>query len=213
MCMDAICILAGGVNDDGTLPEDPRKRVEAGVTLWRESKSSKLIMSGKYGFWLDFLGHPPKKTEALAMRDYAISLGVPAQNILIEDESKDTVGNAYFLRVNFIDKNGWKKFAVVTSDYHMQRTKIIFDQVFGDAYKIEYVSASAGLSQEKMKKWKKSEEKTISVLKHMMGDIKSGDIGSIKEALFTRHPGYAKNPKITIDMLRGLLGRDKREIN
>src|SRR5258708_23548010 len=97
---DVIIILAGGINIDGSLPEVPKLRVKKGVELFKQRVASNILMSGRWWFWAE---HDFPKTEAQAMKEYAMSLGIPENAIYIEDESTDTVGNAYFCRFKFLD--------------------------------------------------------------------------------------------------------------
>lgn len=204
---DAIVVLAGGVNKDGSLPDLPKKRVERGVELFKAHKAPKIIMSGKYGFWLDYYKDVPPRSEAEAMKEYAVSLGVLEESIILEDTSKDTVGNAYFTKVNILEKNNWKKVIVVTSEFHLERTKFIFDTVLGPEYEIEYSYSEDGLSQLERESVKQKEEKTIKTIKDTILNVAPGDSEKIGKLLFSMHPGYAKNPQITFEKLREMLGR------
>lgn len=204
---DAIIVLAGGINNDGSLPELPRKRVEKGVELYNKKIAPKIIMTGKYGFWLDYTKEIPPKSEAEVMKEFAESLGVPKENIILEETSKDTVGNAYFTKVDILEKNNWKNIAVVTSQFHMPRTKFIFDIILGPGYEIEYIPSDDGLSEEERDNAMAREEKTIQVLKNTILNIEPGSNKEIKTLLFTKHPGYSKNPEISFEKLKEMLGR------
>jgi|TARA_B100001971_G_C18130716_1_gene504664 uncharacterized SAM-binding protein YcdF (DUF218 family) len=209
---DVIIVLAGGVNPDGTLPKSPKARVEKGVELYKDRQARKLVMSGAYGFWLDWLKKVPVKHESVAMKEYAISLGVPSDAILIEDQSKDTLGNAYFTKINVLEKYSWKDVVVVTSEFHIPRTKIVFDVVLGPDYKINYVPSENILTDEEQAKWQESEKKTIVISNQIVdvGKIKAGDTKAIEDILFTVHPGYADNPTISFEKLEEMLGRNAR---
>ena len=209
---DVIIVLAGGVNYDGTLPPNPKLRVEKGVELYNQRKAKKIIMSGAYGFWLDWLKKVPPIHEAEAMKNHALFLGIPHEDILIEDDSKDTLGNAYFVKVSILEKNNWKNIIVVTSDYHLPRVKIIFNTVLGPDYTIEYVESKNIFTEEEKQVWKESEAKTIEVSNKIINIdiIKPGDTEEIKNILFTVHPGYAKNPEVSFEKLEKILGRNAR---
>lgn len=206
---DVIIILGGGINRDGSLPDLPKKRVEAGIELFKERHAQRIIMSGKYGFWLDESGVIPSRSEAEAMKEYAVALGIPADSILLEEESKDTLGNAYFTKVNFLEKNNWKKVVIVTSDFHFERTKYIFNLVLGHDYSIDYVLSETGVLQEKQIELVEQEKKTIQALKEIIGtSVRTGDTKAIQNILLTKHPGYSKNPEFAFSKLREILGRD-----
>lgn len=205
---DVIVILAGGINSDGSLPDLPKRRVDAGVSLFKYGVAPELIMSGKYGFWLDWTKEVPSQTEASAMKKYAAALGVPEQHIHLEEDSKDTLGNAYFTKINILEPRNWKNITVVTSDFHFHRTKYIFDLVLGTRYEIEYVLTDTGLSKDDDDALKSQEEKTMVVLKDLIGNnATTGDTEAIRDILFLKHPGYSDNPELSYEKLRELLGR------
>ena len=165
-------------------------------------------MSGRYGFWLDWENKTPAKTEACAMKEYAETLGVDNKQIFLEEDSKDTLGNAYFTKINILEPKQWKDVIVVTSDFHLERTKYIFDFILGPDYKVEYVLTDTGLSKEKDIELKKQEDKTIKVLKEFIGsDVTLGDTEAIGKILFSKHPGYSDNPEFSYERLFQLLGR------
>lgn len=68
-------------------------------------------------------------SEAGFIRKNLIELGIPKDHIFIEDKSKNTIENATFckpiLKANNLDK---KKIVLITSAFHMQRAKSIFEQ-------------------------------------------------------------------------------------
>ena len=123
-----IIVLGHALNLFSGEPSDIlRKRVRAGVALWKKLAGSSnpeedppaLLVSGG----ATSLAHV---TEAEVMQDLAAKDGVPRKHILIEDKSLTTVGNA---------KGVWKMgiaahydpIYLVTSDFHMARARRIFE--------------------------------------------------------------------------------------
>lgn len=71
--------------------------------------------------------------EGAACADYLITqCGVPAGSILKECSSYDTIGNAYFAATIHAVPAGWNggRLAIVTSDFHMPRSRAIFETIF-----------------------------------------------------------------------------------
>ncbi|KAL4440424.1 hypothetical protein ABPG75_003425 [Micractinium tetrahymenae] len=68
--------------------------------------------------------------ESTAYADYLISRGVPAADLLKEAQSYDTVGNGYFSLLQHALPAGWRRIAIVTSDFHMPRTRATFDFIY-----------------------------------------------------------------------------------
>jgi uncharacterized SAM-binding protein YcdF (DUF218 family) len=68
-------------------------------------------------------------SEAAFIKKNLIDLGIPANDILTEDESRNTIENAAFckstLKANGLDEN--KTIVLITSAFHMQRAQVIFE--------------------------------------------------------------------------------------
>jgi len=64
-------------------------------------------------------------------RDGGIGPGnsVPASDLLLETTSYDTVGNAWFARLQHVDVLNPTTLWIITSEFHMSRTQAIFDFV------------------------------------------------------------------------------------
>mmetsp|Transcript_13103 Transcript_13103/g.37352 ORF Transcript_13103/g.37352 Transcript_13103/m.37352 type:complete len:317 (+) Transcript_13103:64-1014(+) len=83
---------------------------------------------------------------------------IPPSKIFAETTSYDTISNAYFARTSFTDVFGWDRILVVTTEFHMARSKAIFDWIFGakrgndisgSKYELYYLSTpNVGLSKE-----------------------------------------------------------------
>jgi uncharacterized SAM-binding protein YcdF (DUF218 family) len=204
---DAIIVLAGGINSDGSLPDLTRSRVDRGIQHFNNGAARILIMTGKYGFWLDWQKQVPLRSEAEAMKEYAISRGVSPASIVAEQDSKDTLGNAYFTKRNILEPNNWKNVLVITSDFHLERTKYIFDLVLGGECSIRYDAVETILPPEKLEALRKQETKTMVILKEMIGEINPGDMETIKNIIFSKHPGYSPNPEYSYERLSEMLGR------
>ena len=75
--------------------------------------------------------------------NFLLNQGVDRGRILLQTESKDTIGEAYFTKIGL--PNDCKNLVVVSSDYHINyRVRFIFDYVFGPKYSIDYKSFVTG---------------------------------------------------------------------
>ena len=71
-----------------------KERTSVSVEMYKNKRVKKLVfMGGGYGISNITNDHTP---ESHQMRDYAISLGVPENDIIVEDKSKDTIENIIF---------------------------------------------------------------------------------------------------------------------
>ncbi len=119
-CFDAIVVLGGGVAP--AIPparEFPRlvngaDRVWQAARLYHAKVASRIIVSGG-----GYMAQPdvPITTEAAAMRQFLMDLGVPADAIVSEAKSNNTIENIRNVRA--IVGNG--RVALITSAYHMPR--------------------------------------------------------------------------------------------
>jgi uncharacterized SAM-binding protein YcdF (DUF218 family) len=109
-----LIVLAGSVLSDGTIGGSSYWRAVYAVRTWKEGRYGRvLVCGGSNG--------PPV---AAAIRDYMISQGVPADEILIEPQSRNTRENALYAH-RFLDALPGKK-VLLTSDYHMYRAQHAF---------------------------------------------------------------------------------------
>src|SRR3989338_4393249 len=179
---DVIIVLGGGIDPDGSLPSITRSRVQKGVDLFREGAAPRLLMSGCWDFWRE---DTPLQTEAEAMKEYATALGVSPGVIFKEEESKDTIGNAYFCKIQYLRIHHWNKVIVITSDYHMNRTKLIFEKVLGSEYTVEFISVETHVSKEILGQLLSKETKVVGILTRWLQGIESGDDDGVGKLLYS----------------------------
>lgn len=111
--VDVIVVLAG----------DKGYRTEYGVKLFKEGYASKLIFTG---------GEIYKDVTAAAlMKKHAVDLGVLEKDIVLEEKADSTYENAAFTKELML-KNKFNSAIIVSSNYHMKRSKMLFDRVFKD---------------------------------------------------------------------------------
>ena len=102
-------VFGAGLWGDGTPTPVLRDRVATAVDLYLAGKVGKLLMSG------DNRVHD--YNEPGAMRDYAISLGVPAEDIVLDYAGWRTYDTCYRARDNF----GVQNAILVTQGFHLPR--------------------------------------------------------------------------------------------
>lgn len=115
---DAIVVLSGGARDLSWLPAGPEpsesslERLVGAVQLARKHRLP-LVITGGSGEPM-----PGAVREADAMADAAIRLGFPAENIVIENRSRNTWENAEAVRKLLPERT----IILVTSAFHMRRS-------------------------------------------------------------------------------------------
>lgn len=114
--VDAIVVVSGGNTD---------ARISEGVKLYLQKWAPKLIFSGAAA--------EGDVSNALAMKRIAVTKGVPAADILIEENSKTTAENAEFT-AKVIHDNEFKSIILVTSPYHQRRAYTQFRYELGKEF-------------------------------------------------------------------------------
>ena len=141
---DAIMVLGGMINKVGSVKytayefSDP-DRFFAGIDLIKNSKADKLIFAGSQLPWANNW-----EPEGNILKSKAISLGVPGV-ILVTEKVKNTYEESLAL-AKLISKKS--SIILVTSAYHMQRSKYLFEKQGFDVipYPVDFKSSNIKVS-------------------------------------------------------------------
>jgi len=185
---DALVVLGGGVDGQGDLPPIAAARVDEAIRLFREGAAPRAIFSGSHSY---LAAHRPPRTEARAMAERFAAAGCPPEAALLEEESLDTIGNAYYTRVRFLDPNGWRRIVVVTSDFHAARTGYIFGKVLGPATAVSIAPAPSGLGLVRRRVRQAAEAGMLRIVRDWLEPIPDGDLAALEAFLFGKHPAYS----------------------
>jgi len=140
----------------------------------------------------------------------------------MENLSDDTIGNAIFSRLLFTDLHPeWKKIEIVTSDFHMERTKAIFqwaysleklDESWWSSWarralpvELSFRQTSSG-SLTHSERQQRSEREAQNLASFRTGPAQITDLRGAHEFLFKRHSAYStagaliKRPKLTPEL-------------
>lgn len=177
---DCVIALANEMDRHGTLNDESNARISAASSFILDGKSNSLICCG----W-DYR-RDTDLTIAEALKTRAVELGVDADMITCEKESRDTVGDAYFTKRKIVNSKKCTKILVVTSDYHVNRTQRIFELFYGDKYAIEVVGVGKFESEEKQE----AERKSLLAFEKTFSGIQPGDDEILEQRLIQNHPFY-----------------------
>ena len=114
---DAAVILGNKVNEDGTLSERLKKRLECGLTLYRNHRIKKIIVSGglgREGFY-----------EGDKMKEFLLANKVP-NNVIIVDNFGNNTRAAVDNTMKLKDSLQFESIIVVSQYFHVTRTKMLF---------------------------------------------------------------------------------------
>lgn len=137
---DAIVVLSSDVDENGLPDPATAARVEASLALYKAGVAPTLAFSGgNVGPLRDNV------VIAEAMRDYAVLLGARPEDVVLEGRSISTFENARFL-LDIAEAEGWRSIVVVTDDFHLARSRILFAFWDGDRdVEVVALGASNGL--------------------------------------------------------------------
>jgi uncharacterized SAM-binding protein YcdF (DUF218 family) len=197
---DAVLVPGGGLRPGGALPPFVLNRLEAAQALAGEAPT---ILLSAYTIHrappLDATGYPV--LESVVAAQTLLARGVPATRIWTETASLDTIGNAYFARVIHTDPAGLRRLLVVNSEFHMPRTRMIFDWIFGlppaePPYVLDYHTVpDQGLTVAGIEARLAKEAARMVDLRRTIPRVTN--LAALHRWLFTEHRAYAAgaNPK------------------
>jgi len=174
-------VLGSGLKADGTATEVTALRAKTAAALVK-SQPMRLIASGSRAP-SDTSGHG--KTEAAVMAEIIKAEGV-SEDVLLEDQSFDTFGNAIFTVSRYLQHMEPGTLFVVTSPFHMERAVYIFEQVLGPKWKVVAHEAP---------EWSRENRQSgapaaMVRAREFFEDINPGDLSACMEKLLKRIPAY-----------------------
>ena len=122
---DAAIVLGAGVWNDVPSPVF-QERINHGIRLYRNGYVDKLIFTGGYG-------EGNAVSDAQIAMNYAVGLGIPAEDILIEEKSVITQENLYYAG-QIMQANGIGSVLIVSDPLHMKRAMRMADDLGMEAY-------------------------------------------------------------------------------
>lgn len=192
MSFDAVIIPGGGVCDDGTLPPWAAARFHLALEL--EPDGPFIALSGGTPHRLTPLDpHGRPVFEALAGARYLLERGVPDHRIYTEISSYDTIGNAFFARVQHTDVRNWRRLLIVNSAFHMARTEAIFRWMFSLApergYELTFAtSADCGMPEDIRSARIAREQVSLAQFRETAKQLQN--LAQVHEWLYADHGAY-----------------------
>lgn len=120
--VDCIIVLGAGLNADGSMSYVLSQRVKAGVALYFEGVSNRVLVSGDHS--------RANYNEVGAMKSYMTSNGVPASAVFTDHAGFDTYDTMYRARDIFRAK----RVVIVTQSFHLSRAVFIARSLGLDAF-------------------------------------------------------------------------------
>jgi uncharacterized SAM-binding protein YcdF (DUF218 family) len=134
---EIIVVLGGGMMADGSPAPATLARGVAAAELAREHPEAAIICSGSHG-----VGRKPRRSEAASMAEIIVANGTTRERIFLEDQSRDTIGNAVYVAERYLSAVAPRPLYVVTSPFHLERSVETFRLVLGPTWRIEGVASA-----------------------------------------------------------------------
>ena len=175
---ELIVVLGGGMLADGTPAPSTVARARAAADLARSHADAALICSGSHG-----VGRRPKSSEAASMAAVLVAAGVDRARVFLEDESRDTIGNAVHVAERYLAGIAPRPLHVVTSPFHLARSVETFKLVLGPRWRVDG-TASAPVADDPERAL--NEERFLEQTRLFLADTRPGDIAGIAAKLKRR---------------------------
>ena len=165
----------------GKLNAESAARADLAASVLDESSADLIITCG----WAYRSDSDVAISDALAAYLSSTS-GIRGSKIHSERRSRDTVGDAVFTRDHFSREGLPHKVSVVTTDYHVPRTREIFSFVYGDSVSLSVLGAHS----DKIHSMKLSEQVSVDAFRKTFAEVSPGDFSAIYSRMLDEHPFY-----------------------
>jgi uncharacterized SAM-binding protein YcdF (DUF218 family) len=121
-----LLIVLGSPNDEhGALHSVALERCQAALRLHRDNAESELLLTGGFGAHFNTTDKP----HAHYLKEWLLAHGVEPQSILPLAESRNTLEDASLSKPIALAA-GARLAVVITSDYHLERARFIFQREY-----------------------------------------------------------------------------------
>ena len=119
---DVIVVFGGGVGETGSPGKSTIERARYASQLYMQGLAHKIIFSSGYTY---------NSNDAENMKLFAVSIGVPLNDIILEQKSGSAYENVKF-STEILRRKGYKSILLVSVDYNMRRVSLVFHKVAKD---------------------------------------------------------------------------------
>ena len=176
-----VMCLSHEVTETFQLSIDSKRRIDRASEIFKSENCDFLITSG----WKYKEGMQTTLAHLMAKRAELFHY-IPSENIMMETSSKDTVGEAVFLRQNFQNVQ-ISKLIIVTSNWHQKRAREIFKFVFSEVNVPIVFSTICGTKKASNKE---KANKSIEIFRDTFLPIQNRTIKNIYSKMVKSHKLY-----------------------
>ena len=180
--ISVVVVLAHLMDRKGALGEESIARIQAALEQDKNSKFDYIITTG----W-NYRKDSRLMIGEVMAENLVGSYGVHQSRIIIDTNSRDTVGDAFFIRRR-LREFSVREIMVVTSDYHVKRTSLIFQKFFTPKTKVKTIGAkTSGVNRDSLDR---HENLSIRAFSQTFDAVDFSSDKEVQSALSTKHPFY-----------------------
>ncbi len=141
MKLSEVLVVLGSPNSpDGELSEIAKSRLDCVADRYDENK--RILCTGGWGAHFNVA----PKAHAIYAKEYLMKNGIPLDNFLEVALSSNTVEDAVKSKV-ILSQLDHPCITVVTSDYHLERVRLIFNEIF-KGFEIQFIGVKSDFLNE-----------------------------------------------------------------
>jgi hypothetical protein len=185
MPFDAVLIPGGGLTSTGEPLPWVCARLDAALAV----DGDPLFVALSTGT----VHKPASAIESVASAEYLMARGITRERIFVDKWSHDTIGNAYFARCMHCEPRSLRRLLVITSAFHMPRTRAIFEWVFSlpaTKFTLEFqTTPDSGMAPDALAARIKKEAASLTRVNELRDRIRT--LEQLHNFMFTEHEVYA----------------------
>lgn len=157
MKLEILVVLGSPNSPSGELSNISKSRLDCCQEIFNNTQV--ILLTGGWGQHFN----KSDKPHAYYGKEYLIEKGLSETDFLEFALSQNTVDDA--VRIKSILSNiDTVKLTIITSDYHLERVKLVFNEILGE-YKMSFLGAKSNLAEEKILQLIKHENRAIELIK------------------------------------------------
>ena len=179
----ALIILSHLKNSNGEIDDETLARIELGVELFRSKEFDFIVTSG----W-DYQDDSDLKIGEVVADNLRKRYSIDKSKILVDVCSRDTVGDAFFLRKNVVRPYDIGSITVVTSSYHVRRADEVFKKFFSPS--VSVITVGANFALDNLEERLANEENSYRAFLYTFDNVDFSNDTAVLDVLSIRHPFY-----------------------
>ena len=179
----ALIILSHLKDANGELDDETLARIELGIELFRSKEFDFIVTSG----W-DYQDDSDLKIGEVVADNLRKRYSIDKSKILVDVCSRDTVGDAFFLRKNVVRPYDIHSITVVTSSYHVRRADEVFKKFFSPS--VSVITVGANFALDNLEERLANEENSYRAFLATFDNVDFSNDTAVLDVLSIRHPFY-----------------------